>query len=168
MYVVQCCSGADNQHVSCEVSSVLPWNERVAIRSFVVCPQQPLRFFDRWNVGTDSGRGVSNRWSSDGVPGVLNPCWQSPEWTPFCVYQFCHIRSHEVCHCQILQPKDLSLTEIQMSSSSRHSSMKRFWNCQPPIPAVRCWCSQKPYPREWIHWIQPQNLFIGRELNICK
>ena len=42
---VRCCNGVDNRHVPCEVSSGLPWDERVAIRSFIVRPQQPLRFF---------------------------------------------------------------------------------------------------------------------------
>ena len=52
---VRCCNGVDNRHVPCEVSSGLPWNEREAIRSFIVCPQQPFGFFDRWNVGTNQG-----------------------------------------------------------------------------------------------------------------
>ena len=33
---VRCCNGIDNRHIPCEVSSGLPWNERVAIRSFIV------------------------------------------------------------------------------------------------------------------------------------
>ena len=113
---IHCCNGVDNRHVPCEVSSDLPWNERVAIRSFIVCHQQPLRFFDRWNVGTnqDVVYQIGIEWWRARRPDT---CLHDKEWLPLASTSSPHTQSWG---SPILHP-NLRPTAILIASLSRRS-----------------------------------------------